>query len=51
MFDNVLFMVGELSAIRSAIETLTGLNALGAVIVECVVTTIYTFLVVSVLVL
>lgn len=37
-----LFMVGELSAIRSAIETLTGLNALGAVIVECVVTTIYT---------
>ncbi|KGU22987.1 hypothetical protein MG7_04280 [Candida albicans P34048] len=38
-----LFMVGELSAIRSAIETLTGLNALGAVIVECVVTTIYTF--------
>lgn len=38
-----LFMVGELSAIRGAIETLTGLNALGAVIVECVVTTIYTF--------
>ncbi|CAI5760046.1 unnamed protein product [Candida verbasci] len=38
-----LFMIGELSAIRGAIETLTGLNALGAVIVECVVTTIYTF--------
>ncbi|KAK6197386.1 putative urea/polyamine transporter [Scheffersomyces amazonensis] len=37
-----LFMVGELSAIRQAIETLTGLNALGAVIVECVVTSIYT---------
>lgn len=37
-----LFMVGELSAIRGAIETLTGLDALGAVIVECVVTTIYT---------
>jgi Na+/proline symporter len=37
-----LFMVGELSAVRSAIETLTGLNALGAVIVECVVTAIYT---------
>lgn len=37
-----LFMVGELSAIRSAIETLTGLNALGAVIVEVVVTAIYT---------
>lgn len=37
-----LFMIGELSALRSAIETLTGLNALGAVIVECAVTTIYT---------
>jgi Na+/proline symporter len=37
-----LFMIGELSAIRSAIQTLTGLNALGAVIVECAVTTIYT---------
>ncbi|KAK6457097.1 urea transport protein [Scheffersomyces xylosifermentans] len=39
-----LFMIGELSAIRGAIETLTGLNALGAVIVECIVTTIYTSL-------
>lgn len=37
-----LFMVGELSAIRTAIETLTGLDALGAVIVECIVTSIYT---------
>lgn len=37
-----LFMIGELSAVRLAIETLTGLNALGAVIVEVVVTTIYT---------
>lgn len=37
-----LFMIGELSALRSAVETLTGLNALGAVIVECAVTTIYT---------
>lgn len=37
-----LFMVGELSAIRTAIETMTGLNALAAVIVECVVTSIYT---------
>lgn len=37
-----LFMIGELAAIRGAIETLTGLNALGAVIVECAVTTIYT---------
>ena len=38
-----LFMISELSALRSAIEALTGLNALGAVIVECAVTTIYTF--------
>ncbi|GEQ66553.1 hypothetical protein JCM33374_g216 [Metschnikowia sp. JCM 33374] len=37
-----LFMIGELSALRGAIETLTGMNALGAVIVECAVTTIYT---------
>lgn len=37
-----LFMVGELSAIRTAIETLTGLDALAAVIVQCVVTSIYT---------
>ncbi|KAK7676928.1 hypothetical protein QCA50_020118 [Cerrena zonata] len=37
-----LFMIGELSAIRAAIETLTGLNALAAVIVEVVVTSIYT---------
>lgn len=37
-----LFMIGELSAIRTAIEILTGLNALAAVIVECVVTSIYT---------
>lgn len=37
-----LFMLGELTAIRGAIETLTGVNALAAVIVECVVTSIYT---------
>lgn len=37
-----LYMIAELSAVRGAIETLTGINALGAVIVECVVTTIYT---------
>ncbi|KAM9899383.1 hypothetical protein OXX79_005757 [Metschnikowia pulcherrima] len=37
-----LFMIGELSGLRGAIETLTGMDALGAVIVECVVTTIYT---------
>lgn len=37
-----LFMIGELSAVRGAIETLTGIDALAAVIVQCVVTTIYT---------
>jgi len=37
-----LFMIGELSAIRGAIETLTGMNALAVMIVECVVTSIYT---------
>lgn len=37
-----LFMIGELSALRGAIETLTGMSALGAVILECAVTTIYT---------
>lgn len=37
-----LFMIGELSAINSTIEVLTGMSGLGAVIVECVVTTIYT---------
>lgn len=37
-----LYMVAELSAVRGAIETVTGLDALGAVIVECVVTSIYT---------
>lgn len=37
-----LFMIGELSALRGAIETLTGINALPVVIVECVVTSIYT---------
>lgn len=37
-----LFMIGELSALSGAIETLTGLDALGAVIMECAVTTLYT---------
>lgn len=35
-------MVGELTALQSAITTLTGLDALPVMIVECVVTTIYT---------
>lgn len=37
-----LFLIAELAAISGIIETMTGLNAIGAVIVECVVTSIYT---------
>ncbi|KAI4210267.1 MAG: hypothetical protein LQ351_006866 [Letrouitia transgressa] len=39
-----LYMVAELSALQQIINALTGLNGLPAVIVECVVTTIYTSL-------
>ncbi|KAI1140998.1 hypothetical protein F5Y05DRAFT_375897 [Hypoxylon sp. FL0543] len=39
-----LYMVAELSAIGQVIEALTGLDGLPVVIVECVVTTIYTSL-------
>lgn len=35
-------MVAELSALKQVIESLTGLNGLAVVIVQCVVTTIYT---------
>lgn len=37
-----LFMIGELSAIYYAIETLANINGVPAVIIECVVTLIYT---------
>lgn len=37
-----LFMVGELTAVGSAINALTGLDATAAVVVEAIVTTIYT---------
>ncbi len=37
-----LYMVSELSAIGQVVSTLTGLDGLPVVIVECVVTTIYT---------
>lgn len=37
-----LYMVGELTSLQTAIETLTGMDALPAMIVEAVVTTIYT---------
>ncbi|KZF20499.1 hypothetical protein L228DRAFT_223622 [Xylona heveae TC161] len=39
-----LYMVAELSALQQIINALTGLDGLPAVIVECVVTTIYTSL-------
>lgn len=37
-----LYMVSELSAIGQAVNTLTGLDMLPVLIVECVVTTVYT---------
>jgi Na+/proline symporter len=37
-----LYMVAELSAIQLAIESLTGMNALPVLIIECAVTAIYT---------
>jgi Na+/proline symporter len=37
-----LYMIAELSALQQIINSLTGLNGLPAVIVECVVTAIYT---------
>lgn len=37
-----LFMVAELSALQQIINALTGINGLWPVIVECIVTTIYT---------
>lgn len=39
-----LYMVAELSALQQIVNALTGLNGLPVVIVECVVTTIYTSL-------
>ncbi|KAI0886086.1 uncharacterized protein GGS22DRAFT_159857 [Annulohypoxylon maeteangense] len=39
-----LYMVAELSAIGQVVEALTGLDGLPIVIVECIVTTIYTSL-------
>ena len=39
-----LYMVAELSALQQIVNLLTGLNGLPVVIVECVVTTIYTSL-------
>jgi Na+/proline symporter len=37
-----LYMVAELSALQQIVNALTGLDGLPVVIVECVVTTIYT---------
>ncbi|GAB0133110.1 hypothetical protein EsDP_00001526 [Epichloe bromicola] len=39
-----LYMVAELSALGQVVSTLTGLDSLPVVIVECVITTIYTSL-------
>ncbi|EDO18686.1 hypothetical protein Kpol_1055p41 [Vanderwaltozyma polyspora DSM 70294] len=37
-----LFLVSEVASLKYAIETLTGINALPVIIIECVVTSIYT---------
>lgn len=37
-----LYMVSELSAIGQVVNTLAGLNPLPVLVVECVITTIYT---------
>lgn len=37
-----LYMVAELSAVGQVVNALTGLDGLPVIIVECVVTTIYT---------
>ena len=37
-----LYMVAELSTLKQIIEELTGINGLAAVIVEVVVTSVYT---------
>lgn len=37
-----LYMVAELSAIGQVVAALTGLNGLPVIIVECIITTIYT---------
>jgi Na+/proline symporter len=37
-----LYMVAELSALQQIVNLLTGLDGLPVVIVECVITTIYT---------
>ncbi|KAG0680912.1 hypothetical protein C6P40_005511 [Pichia californica] len=42
VFTLYLFMVSELTAIGDAISTLTGIDATPCMVVECIVTTIYT---------
>lgn len=42
VFTLYLFMVSELTAIGDAINTLTGIDATPCVVIECIVTTIYT---------
>jgi Na+/proline symporter len=42
LFTLFLYMVSELSAIGQVIALLTGIDGLPVLIVECVITTIYT---------
>lgn len=42
MLTLFLYMVSELSAIGQVVNLLTGLDGLPVIIVECVITTIYT---------
>ncbi|KAL1837349.1 hypothetical protein VTJ49DRAFT_3960 [Mycothermus thermophilus] len=42
LFTLFLYMVGELSAIGQVVTLLTGINGLPVLIVECIITTIYT---------
>lgn len=42
LFTLFLYMIAELSAIGQVVSALTGLNGLPAMVVQCVVTTVYT---------
>jgi Na+/proline symporter len=44
VFTIFLFMISELTAVGDAINVLTGLDQTPAIVVECIVTTIYTFM-------
>lgn len=44
VFTIFLFMISELTAVGDAINSLTGIDSTPAMVVECIVTTIYTFM-------